>query len=611
MIRSTVRSSLVGAALLLLAPVTASGDSGIEDANVPPFDRRVAATNRQLVPGGGALLMRRFSNPATMNAAGTVAFMAEISFIDRQGIFVADENGPVPVVIACNSPGCGDPTPIGGTFSRFFESEHLPLSINDAGDVLFLADVTGGSVERGLFLYEGGTGAVVKVAAVGDMSPDGDPLTAIGLGALNNSGDVVFPAEFGSWDRIVLLRWKAGALSKLAKVGDPAPGGGTYFDLAGTRIFRPPGAIPATPPALNDAGDVVFRGAVLDGVVSEDRVILSTAGTFQVCLSYLDPAPGGGEFWNIGRPIINNRGEIAFLALVTPEVPTVAAFFRGLPGDLHRAISYSDPLDGGEILEFGGCRSPYRTLDDCGNLAGWARIRYPGAIEREVIFIDNADGPNVVIAREGDPTGQENDAFTCLFTVPVMNNAGQVLFSAGDTGVSEYDRYSHHVFTSSRPSPIDGIVNGATGPVTNVLFVNGAAGDVVVGSEAPFTISLDAAPAGPASGKYFFYVWIADSLNPAALVARGAFLGYLSNPSPFHPGESPMPFRCVRGTGLPDAVCRGLAERTGPPRAPFSIPVSGGLKNPITLRLQGVLQDAGAPNALGYSVTNSVGLAVQ
>ena len=109
--------------------------------------------------------------------------------------------------------------------------------INDAGDVLFFCDVNGGDSRRALFLYQAASGQIVKVAAVGDPSPIGGTFGAVGPGSINNEGKVVFLASpVGDTINSNLFMWDNGVVTKVAALGDPAPGGGTFSGL-GTESF--------------------------------------------------------------------------------------------------------------------------------------------------------------------------------------------------------------------------------------------------------------------------------------------------------------------------------------------------------------------------------------
>lgn len=129
---------------------------------VPPPDMTLLAWQGQSVPGGGTLATAPFYEGPQMNASGQIAFIGRVAGSERNhGLFMADEEGLHPIVMGCGGgggsgnpgSGCGDSSPIGGTFSGLFRGSALAPSINDSGDILFLSDIHGGSSYRGLFLY--------------------------------------------------------------------------------------------------------------------------------------------------------------------------------------------------------------------------------------------------------------------------------------------------------------------------------------------------------------------------------------------------------------------------------------------------------------------------
>ena len=163
-----------------------------------------------------------------------------------------------------------------------------------------------------------------------------------------------------------------------------------------------------------------------------------------------------------------------------------------------------------------------------------------------------------------------------------------------------------------------GTVNAAAGAgVENVLFVNASAGDanhdVFVAVGAPITIALDPSSAGSGLGRYFLYVWAGGGANPVDVMKGGETLGCFANPSPLQPALAPQPIRCLRANGIPAGVCGAVLELNPPGTnfVPWGITKPGGFANPFTILLQGVLEDAGATNTAGFSVTNAVRLTIQ
>jgi hypothetical protein len=179
-----------------------------------------------------------------------------------------------------------------------------------------------------------------------------------------------------------------------------------------------------------------------------------------------------------------------------------------------------------------------------------------------------------------------------------------------DARADEGDVFAQNVNADGTLGPFlsceQGTVNSGAGPVADVLFVNGSTGTVVLGTGQSITVALDAAPLGPDPARYFLYAWPGLTVNETPFEGGGATLGCTVNPTPLDAGLVPQPFRCVRGAGVPSLVCGGVRQIAGPATAPLSITKGGGLMSPVVVRLQGVLEDDGAGNVTGFSVTNAV-----
>src|SRR5712692_8502168 len=294
----------------------------------------------QDVPGGGTLGSIAFADGATISSTGRIAFVSRIDGTERnQGIFSAGEDGLLPIVIGCGGgggsgdpgSGCGDPSPIGGTFSGVFPG--TPPSappINNIGDILFLSDIDRGDSPRGLFLYQADTGDIRKVVAVGDDSPLGGTFSSIGPGSLNNSRQVVFLALTGLSTDGNLFLWDDGVISKVAAAGDPAPGGGFFWGIGTERLGYRDGTTMPTGPlgAINDVGQISFRGYVTGGE-SLGGIFLSDGTTHQWYVRVGDPTPMGGTYADFAAASLNNAGEVAFFADVRVDSSLTSGWFAG------------------------------------------------------------------------------------------------------------------------------------------------------------------------------------------------------------------------------------------------------------------------------------------
>src|SRR5262245_38518733 len=326
----------------------------------------------QPIPGGTLLVDGRgFSRDH--NAAGQAVFFSKIGGLSlrNQGIFVKDTAGIHPIVTGCGDyigsgigTTCGDPSPIGGTFTSLHAGGVFPPSINDAGDVLFLADVVGGSSPRGLFLYKKATGTIVKVAALGDPSPVGD-LSALSGGSLNNNGEVAFlGGPLGSPDRMAVLHWRNGVIQLVVKPGDQIPGG-IVTSLVWFSWYPPDGTfIPFYElPDINDPGAISFY-AVLDG--TKIGLFVSRGGVHELYVQTGQATPAGGGFFNLYAPILNNAGEIAFMGEYKLD-PWLTGWFVGRPGRWRKVVSFYDRFQGGQAYGIAVSHNPQQPLDDEGN----------------------------------------------------------------------------------------------------------------------------------------------------------------------------------------------------------------------------------------------------
>ena len=162
-----------------------------------------------------------------------------------------------------------------------------------------------------------------------------------------------------------------------------------------------------------------------------------------------------------------------------------------------------------------------------------------------------------------------------------------------------------------------GNVNPAVVGRSETLTVNGTDGGgdaaVEVESASPITIGLTTSAAGPESARYVVWGWFADGENPTVLSKGGSDIGCLVNPTPVNLGLSPQPDLCIVGSGIPALACRGgVNEISGlPGQAPWVANRPQGLVGPVTLTLQGLIEDNAATHPQGFSVTNAVTIRVQ
>ena len=428
------------------------------------------AAHGQVAPNtnGGTLNPLAFANPTTVNASGRVAFNSQVDGSDRnQGVFVADSDGTISAIaIGCGGLGgggdttsmCGDASPIGGHFGGFFsENTVFTPDINDAGDVLFFCDVNGGDSRRALFLYQAASGQIVKVAAVGDPSPIGGTFGAVGPGSINNNGKVVFLASpEGETINSNLFMWDNGVVTKIAALGDPAPGGGTFSGL-GTESFgfQDGTFIPTGPvPDINDSDQIAFR-AIVSGGITGRGIVVRTGQVDEWYVKVPDPTPIGGTYLDMQAAAINNAGQIAFFADYHPTPDTInSVWFAGAPGNWRKVVVFFDPIDGGQCLGLAFSRNPMQTIDAAGNVVFWANLDSNGTSDRLVLGL--TDGNLLIAARRGDPT-PIGGTFGSMDAWPAINgNIGTLNVAtpgAQNGALSAHMAFNHCPSGTPTPSP--------------------------------------------------------------------------------------------------------------------------------------------------------------
>lgn len=365
------------------------------------------------VASGGGLQTVAFANPSNISSTGAIAFFSNVTgAVRNQGIFRADSSGLKSIAMGCGQgggsgapgSGAGDPTPIGGTFSGMFGGTVFAPAIDAAGDVLFISDVNGGSSSRGLFLYREATQSIVKVAAIGDASPYGGTLSAVGPGSMNDLGVIVFIAWGANLNDHQMLKWTNGALSGIARIGDAAPNGLTYTSLAGEYFTFVDGtSIPSgTVPDINNAGTIAFtafaNNSTAIAVVVQNGVASEYARTG-------DATPNGGTIGSIWGTALNENDEIAFYSdFVYPGNMWSGGWFSGSPGNWRKDVEFYDAIDGGVCTGLAVSRNPMQALADGGDVVFYANVTYSSGPDKEWIVVSRANGSLETVTGKGRTT---------------------------------------------------------------------------------------------------------------------------------------------------------------------------------------------------------------
>ena len=284
-------------------------------------------------PNGGVFVGGDFD--AHLNNRGDVAFTGYVTNTPAgpgQGFFVQSKSGSISSILRT-----GDSSPDGGTFT--LASPLVEMSLNDVGDVAFQANSTLDSDAHHSKLY-------LRRAATGKIQLIPSPAGVVRYGSLavNNRDEVVFGGHYLPYGQGGVYLRSGGQTGLIARVGDPAPGGGTFSFITGAGYF---GHI-----AMNNVGDIAFEAATTLPDSSIDEAIyyysggtkklrrLAGIGTVipgygitvsleQVgALVFPDVPVTGVPFSGI---TLNDVGQVAFAATVTDGVTVYGVLLMGAP----------------------------------------------------------------------------------------------------------------------------------------------------------------------------------------------------------------------------------------------------------------------------------------
>src|ERR1700739_2103522 len=211
----------------------------------------------------------------------------------------------------------GQTAPTGGSFDRFdIASQPIIAPVNARGHVAFYASVIRSKTAEGIFLATGQH--FVKVAAVGDAVPGGGKLSEFAkhpIPALNDSDKVAFGAAVaGAHATEGVFVASEGSLQVVALRGTDAPGipTGTFLEFDS--------------PAINNRDEVAFVATVRRGRETLQALYLFSNSKLRKLVAEGDPTPRAGRFDKFGVPAINNKGVIAFPA-VLDNAPVLGGIF--------------------------------------------------------------------------------------------------------------------------------------------------------------------------------------------------------------------------------------------------------------------------------------------
>lgn len=313
----------------------------------------------------------------------------------------------------------GRAAPGGGNFDRFdVVSQPVVAPVNNRGQVAFYATVLHAPAREGIFLAD--SGRVTKLAAFGDSVPGGGTLAELGehpLPALNASGHVAFAAQIAggrATEGVFLV--DANGLETVALAGDDAPGvaGGVLvgFDA----------------PTLNDNDELAFVADVRRGRDTLNVLYFWNGRRLQRVVAQGERLLRiGGVMAEIGEPVLNNAGVIAFPAAIF-KGPALGGVFVAGARTLNLLVGTGERTPSGGVIE----RFSERVaIDDSGAIAFGAYLGKDG-VNREAV-LQTGEAGLTEIAVEGMPAPR-GGRYAGFGPWPTMAPDGAIAFIAAIDG---------------------------------------------------------------------------------------------------------------------------------------------------------------------------------
>jgi hypothetical protein len=378
----------------------------------------------------------------------------------------------------------GDAAPTGGTYLPLFPNAKL----NTRHLVAFDAFVTGPPITTGVFVGDGRTASTVVLG--NNPNPTAPSFGFVGNPFITHSGDVVFQANasdvFTSDGRTVV---------PVVRNGDPAPGGGT---------LAPTGTL-----AANGHGAIVYLANISGSAAT--RGVFRSDGTQTVAIARDDnDAPMGGRFTSMfGRPVINDRGQVAFSAEMTGGLADFGVFLGDGAG-LMPVFAANRVAPGGATFEDFG--DP--VINRHGQVAAFASLS--NSASRGGLFIGaGTDAVAIALQGEAAPKGgsyREHDAFLGAIR---LNDRGEVAFVARLTGGSS----SSGIFRGNGDRTTTIALAGAVAPGTTGAFQSFDEIKLGIDGRVAFVATLEVGVGGVDASNNRG-IWIGTSDEDLHLVVR-------------------------------------------------------------------------------------------
>jgi hypothetical protein len=356
----------------------------------------------------------------------------------------------------------GDPAPgtSGATFGGDMNNpSHQQVAFQENGRLHFLSATLGGdtTANNNAGMWSGMPGALVLVQRKGDPVVNGTVIGSMGLGQMNDAGQVLFtdflsttvgsPPATAASDLTLWVYTPGSAPVLIAREGDPAPGvpGATLNSNSNDNLFT----LGLGPNAFNNSGQGITQSELKGGGVTvgvDDRMLyqVSSSGLTPLIRRGSPAADTDGNFDTINFATFqyNNSGQAAFQGILAggTQTPTTdSGIWTGIPGGLlHLVVREGDlapGMVGARFDDFNGralqMNEQGRILFECRVVGG--DVAPDNSNSLAYYCWDAITGPQLV-ARAGDQIQLAPGDVRTLFTF------GGVQFNNGDGNPVGFNR---------------------------------------------------------------------------------------------------------------------------------------------------------------------------
>jgi hypothetical protein len=302
----------------------------------------------------------------------------------------------------------------------------------------------------------------------------------------NNQGELVFLGflrgsavtdanDSGIWTN------SGGSLRLVAREGQAAPGAG------GAVFRNPSVSTPFEPPAMNDRGHVAFEARVFSQTGPTGIWADEGGGLRLVVLQGqpIPAAFGSGTFVGVDQPVINNAGQIGFRAeFFEPGFGGVESVWREQAGSLELIAREGQvaPGTGGEtFFNIGEFSSTQIVLNNAGQVAFDARLTPSPEVtlaNARGIWATDPGGNLQLVVREGDQIEVAPDDFRTISILQLFGTRGQLspAMAAVGSGLNDFGQIAFHAYFTDNSQGI--FVSNAVAIPEPSTLVWGTAGGV-------------------------------------------------------------------------------------------------------------------------------------